>query len=83
MSGKFTAQVRVMLKRAVLDPQGKAVLGALHSLGFAGVSDVRVGKFVRLELEAADREEAMAQARVMSQKLLANPVIEDFEIQIL
>ncbi len=78
----FTALVRVMLKKAVLDPQGKAVLGSLHALGFAGVSDVRVGKFIKVTLEAASREEAETQVKAMSQKLLSNPVIEDFEVEI-
>ena len=79
---QFTAKVKVMLKRAVLDPQGKAVLGSLHALSFTGVSEVRVGKFIKLELEAPSRGEAEAQVKVMSQKLLSNPVIEDFEIEI-
>lgn len=78
----FKAEVTVMLKKAVLDPQGKAVLGSLHALGFHGVSDVRVGKSITVTLEAASREEALTQVKVMSQKLLANPVIEDFQIEI-
>ncbi len=78
----FTAEVKVMLKKAVLDPQGKAVLGSLHAMGFAGVSDVRVGKEIRLVLKAASREEAEAQVREMSRRILSNPVIEDFDVRL-
>ena len=79
----FTAEVKVTLRKAVLDPQGKAVLGALHSIGFIGVTDVRVGKDIRLTLDAPSRQEAEAQVREMGRRILSNPVIEDFEATVL
>jgi len=74
------ARVVVMLKSGVLDPQGRAVLGGLHSLGYGGVEDVRVGKEILLTLE--DTPEAERQVKEMCEKLLANPVIEDFKYTI-
>ena len=67
--------VDVMLKREILDPQGQAVERALPSLGFAGVSDVRIGKHVELTVGDGDGEQA---ARQVAEALLANPVIEEF-----
>ncbi len=78
----FVAEVKVTLKKAVLDPQGKAVLGSLHSIGFAGVTDVRVGKVIRVELTAGSRVEAEAQLAEMGRRILSNPVIEDFTISL-
>ena len=72
--------VDVMLKREILDPQGQAVERALPSLGFAGVSDVRIGKHVELTVRDADGEQA---ARRMAEALLANPVIEEFSVRLL
>ena len=74
------ARIYVTLKREVLDPQGDAVKHALGALGFAGVKDVRVGKLVEIELEGATDEARNAELRSMCAKLLANPVIEDFEL---
>ena len=74
------ARVIVTLKSGVLDPQGKAIEGALPHLGWTNVSDVRVGKFVELAVEAEDEEAARAQVEEMSRRLLANPVIEDVRI---
>ena len=73
------ALVYVTFKAGVLDPQGEAVRGALSSLGFEGVNDVRVGKFIELELEDAD--DIHADLEKMCQDLLANPVIEDYRIE--
>ena len=70
--------VDVMPKPEILDPQGKAVLGALPRLGFSGVTDVRQGKRFELEIEGEPSEELLDQARRMAQTLLSNPVIEDF-----
>jgi phosphoribosylformylglycinamidine synthase len=67
-----------MLKAAVLDPQGRAVLGGLQSLGYSAVQDVRVGKEIVLTLGDLSEEEADRQVREMCSKLLSNPVIEDF-----
>jgi phosphoribosylformylglycinamidine synthase PurS subunit len=72
--------VDVMLKREILDPQGQAVERALPELGFAGVSDVRVGKHVELTVEGGDVESA---ARQVAEALLANPVIEEFSVRVL
>ncbi|HEX9859033.1 MAG TPA: phosphoribosylformylglycinamidine synthase subunit PurS [Paracoccaceae bacterium] len=77
------ARVHVMLKDAVLDPQGEAVRHALATLGFAGVERVRQGKVIDLDLAVADRAAAAAELRAMCEKLLANTVIEKYEIEIL
>nr|WP_269061736.1 phosphoribosylformylglycinamidine synthase subunit PurS [Thalassospira xiamenensis] len=76
------ARVHVTLKNGVLDPQGKAVHHALQGLGFAGVNDVRQGKFIELELDGSDVEKARAEVREMCEKLLANTVIEDYSIEL-
>ena len=75
------ATVFVQLKPGVLDVEGKAIEGALHGLGFAGVSDVRVGKTVAFELAADDRATAEAEVRRMAEQLLANPVIENWRVE--
>lgn len=76
------AKVYVTLKNGVLDPQGKAIAGALHGLGFSGVEDVRQGKFIELEVAEADAEKAKAQIDEMCRKLLANTVIENYRIEL-
>jgi phosphoribosylformylglycinamidine synthase len=76
----FKAMVHVTLKRDVLDPQGKAIQNACRSLGLAPVQSVRQGKFFELELEVRDEEKARAVLRELCEKLLANPVIEDYTI---
>jgi len=76
------AIVTVMLKPGVLDPQGKAIGQALHSLGFAGVGEVRAGKVIELELAEQDPAKARASAEEMARKLLANTVIEGFHVEI-
>ena len=68
--------------KELLDPQGKAVLGGLKNLGLAAVEDVRVGKHISLKIEAASEDEARKLAEEASKKLLANPVMEYFEITI-
>ena len=77
----FRVSVHITPRRGLLDPQGKAVEGALHSLGFAGVREVHVGRHIVIENEAADANEAKDAVRAMCEKLLANPVTEDFEIE--
>jgi phosphoribosylformylglycinamidine synthase len=77
---RFRVEVLVTLKDGLADPQGKAVEGSLPALGWTNVSDVRVGKVVRLELDASDAEAACAQVAEMATRLLSNPVIEDYEI---
>jgi len=76
------ARVHVMLKTGVLDPQGEAVRHALGALGFDGVEAVRQGKVIELDLAETDRARAEATVRAMCEKLLANTVIERFEIAI-
>ncbi len=76
------ARVIVTLKTGVLDPQGKAIEGALRSLGVEGVAGVRQGKVFDVELDTADRAEAEAQLKAACEKLLANTVIENFEIEL-
>jgi phosphoribosylformylglycinamidine synthase len=78
---RFEVEVLVTLKPGLADPQGKAVEGALPALGWTNVSAVRVGKVVRLELEAADEDAARSQVVEMATRFLSNPVIEDFEIE--
>jgi len=72
--------VDVMPKREILDPQGKAVLGALPRLGFDGVVDVRQGKRFEIEVDGDGGEQTLARVREMAETLLSNPVIEDFEV---
>jgi phosphoribosylformylglycinamidine synthase subunit PurS len=76
------ARVYVTLKRGILDPQGQAVLHALGSLGYSGVKDVRVGKLIELELDATDKSKAEMDLKTMGERLLANPVIEDYRFEI-
>lgn len=77
---RFRCAIHIVPRRGILDPQGKAVADALHSLGFAGVSDVRVGRHVIVDTQAENAEAAKVQIAAMCEKLLANPVTEDFEI---
>ena len=74
------AKIHVTLKSGVLDPQGKAVEQALGSLGFAGVSGVRQGKYIELDLDETDRAKAQDNVEKMCEKLLANTVIENYSI---
>ena len=76
------ARVYVALKAGVLDPQGKAIGNALAGLGFTGIGEVRQGKLIELELAEADPARARQQVEAMCKGLLANPVIEDYTIEI-
>jgi phosphoribosylformylglycinamidine synthase len=76
------ATVTVMLKLGVLDPQGKAIGHALHTLGFATVGEVRAGKVIELELAESDPERARVAAEEMARKLLANTVIESYRVSV-
>jgi phosphoribosylformylglycinamidine synthase PurS subunit len=77
---QFRVSVHIVPRRGLLDPQGKAVADALHALGFAAVGDVHVGRHLVIETSAADEHAAHASVRTMCERLLANPVTEDFEI---
>jgi phosphoribosylformylglycinamidine synthase len=76
------ARVHITLKSGVLDPQGKAIAQALDSLGFAGVGEVRQGKYIEIELAETDRAMAAAAVEAMCRKLLANTVIENYAIDL-
>jgi phosphoribosylformylglycinamidine synthase len=78
----FRVHVRVMPRAGLLDPQGQAVEQALHTLGFGGATDVRVGRSIAFHLRAASADDAAAKTRQMCEKLLANPVTEDFELRV-
>lgn len=76
------ATVYVTIKESVLDPQGNAVQGALHSMGFEEVSKVRIGKYLEVELDTDDRTEAESRLQAMCEKLLANTVVEDYRFEL-
>lgn len=78
----YTVQIKVMPLKDLLDPQGKAVLGGLQNLGLNTISDVRIGKHIDLQVDAASREAAMAAGEEAAKKLLANPVMEIFEVAV-
>lgn len=76
-------RVLITLKNGVLDPQGKAIEGALHGLGFDGASDVRQGKLIELSInDAANAQDAEEKAKAMCDKLLANPVMESYHVEV-
>jgi len=76
------ARVFVTLKPSVFDPQGKTIADALHSLGYSGVEDVRQGKYFELDLATTEAAQAQALAAEVADKLLANPVIESYRVEI-
>lgn len=78
----YTVQIKVMPLKELLDPQGKAVMGGLQSLGMEGVEDVRIGKNITLQIKADSADEAKQLAEEASKKLLANPVMEYFEVMV-
>lgn len=79
----YKANIYVTLKAGVLDPQGDAVKKSLHVLNYTEVNEVRIGKFIEVWLEAKDSETAKAELQEMSDKLLANPVIENYRVEML
>ena len=82
MSEAYHIDVRVTPRAGILDPAGKAIHHALHSLGYEGTEQVRVGKLIELQLEAESEDAALETARLMCRRLLANPVTEDFELRV-
>jgi phosphoribosylformylglycinamidine synthase subunit PurS len=76
---KFTAEINVMPLKALLDPQGKAVTLTMQNVGYAGVSNVRIGKHITLEIETSSKEEAHKIIEEACRKMLSNPIMEDFE----
>lgn len=77
---RYRVAVHITPRRGILDPQGKTVADALHSLGFDSVREVHIGRHIVLEVDAADRSAAERSTREMCERLLSNPVTEDFEI---
>ena len=77
---RYRVAIHIVPRRGILDPQGKTVADALHTLGFSAVSDVHVGRHVVVELDARDQQSAEQSTRDMCERLLANPVTEDYEI---
>jgi phosphoribosylformylglycinamidine synthase subunit PurS len=78
---EFRAVVHVMLRRSILDPQGRAVEATLHRLGHVGIADVRVGKRIELTL-AGERDAVLAELRQVAERVLSNPVMEDVELEL-
>jgi phosphoribosylformylglycinamidine synthase subunit PurS len=78
----FLAKVYVTLKPTVNDPQGLTIKGALHNLGFAGVQEVRAGKYIEIKIEESNLEKARGEVQDMCKKLLANTVIENFRFEL-
>ena len=76
------ARVFVTLKQSVFDPQGQTITEALHSLGYTGVADVRQGKFFELDIAAASADQAKTLAAEVADKVLANPVIESYRVEV-
>jgi phosphoribosylformylglycinamidine synthase len=79
----FLAELKVMPLKELLDPQGKAVADGLKNLGLQSINDVRIGKHINLQIEASTKEEAFSIAEEATRKLLANPVMEEYTIQII
>ena len=79
---RFRLEIRVIPRPGLLDPEGKAIQHALRSLDYEQVHEVRVGKLLYLDVEAASKDEARESAEAMCLRLLANPVTEDFEIEV-
>lgn len=77
---KFKAEINVMPLKALLDPQGKAVTGSMKNIGLPEIQNVRIGKHISLEMEASSRDVAQKKAEEACKKLLANPIMEFFEI---
>ena len=80
---RFRCAIHIVPRRGILDPQGKAVADALHSLGFPAVGEVRVGRYVVVDTDAASADAARAAVKAMCEKLLANTVIESYRVEIL
>ena len=78
----FHARIRVTLRSSILDPQGKAVEHGIHTLGHTAVENVRIGKYIEMNINAGSKSEAEAIAKEAASKLLANPVMEDFQLEV-
>lgn len=78
----YLAKIKVTLRKSILDPQGKAVEHSIQSLGYTNVVDTRIGKYIELKINASTEEEAKRIVDEVSSKLLANPVMEDYEYEL-
>lgn len=78
----YSAKIKVTLRKSILDPQGKAVEHSFLSLGYDKIKDTRIGKFIELKIDAADENEARKMTDEVCSKLLANPVMEDYDFEI-
>jgi len=78
----YLAKIKITLRKSILDPQGKAVEHSIVSLGYSNVEDTRIGKYIELKINAPSEEEAKKLVKEVSEKLLANPVMEDYEYEI-
>jgi phosphoribosylformylglycinamidine synthase len=78
----FEAKIYITFKEGVVDPQGITIKGALESLGYRSISDVRMGKYIQMKLNTQDKEKVESDLKQMCAKLLANPVIEDYRYEI-
>jgi len=76
------AKIKVYLKKDILDPQGKAVLHAINDLNYSDVSDVRIGKYIEIRFNGREKKDVEIETKEICQKLLANPVIENFDFEI-
>jgi phosphoribosylformylglycinamidine synthase subunit PurS len=79
----ITAKIKIMPKPGVLDPQGKTVMQSLETLGFRGIDEVRIGKYIEIKLDHKTKTEAETEIRTMCEKLLSNPVIESFDVDLI
>jgi phosphoribosylformylglycinamidine synthase len=79
----YSAKIRITLRKSILDPQGKAVEHSIQSLGYKNIKDTRIGKFVELKIDASSENEAKNVTDEICSKLLANPVMEDYDFEIL
>jgi phosphoribosylformylglycinamidine synthase PurS subunit len=79
----YLSKIRITLRKSILDPQGKAVEHSIESLGYKNIKDTRIGKYIELTLEAASEADARKTTEEVCKKLLANPVMEDYDFEIL
>ncbi len=80
---KYSAKIRITLRKGILDVQGKTVENALHQIGFHLIENVRIGKYVELDIQAETKEEALTLIDDACKKLIANPIIEDYNIDLI
>jgi phosphoribosylformylglycinamidine synthase PurS subunit len=78
----YTAKITITLRKSILDPQGKAVRHGAHSLGYKAINDIRIGKFIEMNIDAPTEAEARRITEEICQKLLANPVMEDYRFTV-